>query len=619
MLYLKTYIIKMEVPWNQMNDNFSLSYPYTNPDLSDYYVDHLLYEENENDYSVDTSLYYSLYSDERHDGFPDHDDLLEKFGSERRNISQIPIGFEFDNDDASWVMACTFLIFTMHTGYGLIESGLCGQKNQVNILMRNVLDVVLSGFVFWCVGYSIVFGNHPTFSTPFFGIGGYFYSPDVSLKGTGENYLRLFYQITFATSTTTIASAAMAERANMKAFMLYGLLHVFVYSFPANWLWGKLGWLRQMGVVDLAGAGAVHELGGFCGLVVAKFIKPRIGINHGRRRVVLGNAKNGMMGMFMMWWGFLAFNSSSTFGVTKTRWMYAAKATVTTMLSSFGGGTVGLISCYIFFGAKINVSYVCNSVFGALVAITAGSFLVHAWEAVIVGLVSGSIVVFTMLFMERTQIDDPRGVFAVHGLCGCWGLISIGIFGRKGDEGLLKYDGILHGGYYLLMVQSLAALIIAVWGVITTYILLWLIDRIIPLRTPLVNELLGADYSEHNILHSGIGVDKAIHLLREYHDITEGIQPSGNNLGHSMYLENNYGDDRDQNYLLDRTRLSLASLFRSGEINNEDIIKYSKTMSVKISSNPRLSEGGGLFGSRRFFGQCDPTHLYRETNQNESV
>ena len=153
---------------------------------------------------------------------------------------------------------------------------------------------------------------------------------------------------------------------------------------------------------------------------------------------------------------------------------------------------------------------------------------------------------------------------------------------------------------------------------ITTYILLCLIDRIIPLRTPLVNELLGADYSDHDILHSGIGVDKAVHLLREYHDITEGIQPSGNNLGHSMYLENNYGDDKNQSYLLDRTRLSLASLFRGGEINNEDIKRYSKTLSTK-ASNPRLSEGGGVFGSRRPYGQYDSSHLYHTITSKETV
>ena len=600
-------------------DNFSLSYPFEERDFSEYYTDISSYDNQPKDYSADTSLYYYA-NDEIGDKitYQDHSEVLEKYKNEERIISHIPIGFEFENDDASWVMACTFLIFTTHTGYGLIESGLCGRKNEVNILMRNALDVVLSGFMFWCIGYAIVFGDDETYSTPFFGVGGYFYSLDVNEKGSGERYLRLFYQITFVSCMTTIASAAMAERANMKAFMLYGLMNVFVYSFPANWIWGKYGWLRRLGVVDLGGAGAVHELGGFCGVVVATFIKPRVGINHTRGRVALGNAKNSMMGLFMMWWGFLALNSSTSFGVTGNRWMYAAKATVTTMLSSFGGGTLGISVCYIFFGAKINVSYVCNSVFGALVAITASSFLIKAHEAIVVGLVSGAIVVLTMLILERSMIDDPRAVFAVHGLCGFWGMISVGIFGRK-DDGLLEYGGLLHGEYYLLMVQFVAASVIALWGMISTYAILCFINLIVPLRTPLVNELLGADYSDHNILNSEAGVGKAVDILREYHDITEGLQNTGHNLGHSMYLEENYGSNISRNQLLDRTRLSLAFLFKANEITNEDIITYSRSVSTK-TSNPRMSQGGGIFGSRQYDSHYgDRSHLYRDNDIKEGL
>ena len=616
----------MDYSRNEIKDNFSLSFPFQKPDFSEYYLDSFLYSDtSKEDYSVDTSLYNylnhdgdsTMYNESLQDLTNEGNIELkygtnvrfEKYGDEVRNISQIPIGFEFDNDDASWVMACTFLIFTMHTGYGLIESGFCGRKNEVNILMRNALDVVLSGFIFWCFGYAIVFGDHESLSTPFFGVGNYFYDPDVNEKGSGENYLRLFYQLTFVSCATTIASAAMAERANMKAFMLYGILNVFVYSFPANWIWGKYGWLRQIGVIDLGGSGTVHELGGFSALVVATFIKPRIGINHGRGRVVLGNAKNSMMGLFMMWWAFLAFNSSTTFGVTGNLWMYAAKATVTTMLSSFGGGTLGISVCYIFFGAKINVSYVCNSVMGALVAITAGSFLVKAYEAIIIGFVSGSIVVFTMLILERTQIDDPRAGFAVHGLCGFWGLVSVGIFGRK-QENLLEHDGLIHGEYYLIMVQFLAAVVIALWAILSTYILLTAIDQITPLRTPVVNELLGADYADHNILNSGAGVDKAVNILKEYHDISEGLQPSGNNLGHSMYLEDNYCDTFTKDQVLERTRLSLSSLFGARDITSQDVITYSK----KIKSNrppPKISEGGGIFGGGQFlFRSSDRSQLY---------
>ena len=260
------------------------------------------------------------------------------------------------------------------------------------------------------------------------------------------------------------------------------------------------------------------------------------------------------------------------------------------------------------------------SVFGALVAITASSFLIKAHEAIAIGLVSGSIVVLTMLVLERTTVDDPRAAFAVHGLCGFWGLLSVGVFGRK-SEGLMEYGGIIHGEYYLFLVQLLTASVIAVWAIVSTYIVLRFIDLITPIRAPLVNELLGADYSDHNILNGGAGVDEAVTILREYHDVTEGLQATGNNLGHSMYLEQNYGKHNPQNQLLDRTRLSLAFLFQSNDISNEDIITYSKSISTNLSNPPRMSEGGGVYGSNRNYESSYPdrSQLYREENANEFV
>ena len=151
--------------WKQQ-DNFSLSYDFAPPDFSEYYADPSVYDNSAHEYSSDTSSYY-YQLDNKNDELPRYSlnghDLFEKYKNEDGNISHIPLGLEFENDDASWVMACTFLIFTMHTGYGLIESGLCGRKNEVNILMRNALDVVLSGFVFWCFGYGNFLCNSKQF------------------------------------------------------------------------------------------------------------------------------------------------------------------------------------------------------------------------------------------------------------------------------------------------------------------------------------------------------------------------------------------------------------------------------------------------------------------------
>ena len=128
------------------------------------------------------------------------------------NTTLPPLGLEFENDDAAWVMACTFLIFTMQTGFGLFESGMCSQKNEVNILMKNIVDVAIGGFLFWAVGYSIVKGDHPRYTTRFFGVGKYFFTPNANVRGTGEEFLDFFLQTGYVTTATTIPSGAMAER-----------------------------------------------------------------------------------------------------------------------------------------------------------------------------------------------------------------------------------------------------------------------------------------------------------------------------------------------------------------------------------------------------------------------
>ena len=525
---------------------------------------------------------------------PKDPDVIE----EPKNDVYVPLGLEFENDDAAWVMACTFLIFTMQTGHALLESGMCSQKNEVSILMSNAVAVSIAGFGFWAFGYGIVKGDHP-YSTPFYGVGKYFYHPDANIHGTGEGYLMFMEHTAYATISITIPSGAMAERSNFKAMMLYSLLGILTYSFPANWIWGPKGWLKQLGAIDLAGAGAVHILGGFSALVGSWYLGPRTGFRLRRTRLVMGNAKNSIMGLFMVWWGFLAFNSGSTFGVSGVKWTYSAKATVTTMNSSFGGGTVGLLACYIFFGANIDCAYIINCVLGSLVAITGCSYLVATWEALIIGLVSGVLTFITMLVTERTKIDDACASFATHGVSGVWAMMAVGIFGRKTGDGLLKYQGLTQGGSYLLGVQLLASVVMSLWAMALTLATLWIIDKVIPLRSSLVDELLGSDYSDHNILHAGIGIENAVEVLSNYHDIKVGLDPTGNNLGHMMFLENNYADGShpSEREYLKRARLSLHHILGGHAVTDEDIINYSKN---NPRSRPIKSQGGGLLGRREY-------------------
>ena len=509
-------------------------------------------------------------------------------------INSIEIGYEFENDDAAWVLSCTFMIFTMQTGFGLIESGMCHRKNEVNILMTNVMDVALGGFTFWFLGYGLAFGNSP-YTNSFIGIDGFLFNRDVNNLYSGESLLHFFYQMALSSTATTICSGAMAERANFRATMIFVTVNVLIYALPAHWIWHESGWLYQLGARDLAGSGPVHLLGGVSGLVAAYMLGPRLGRSK-HSQIAMGNAKNSLIGLFMLWWGTLAFNSGSTFGVTIDKWAYAARSTVATMCCSFGGGITGLLICYIFFAGKIDVAYILNCVFGSLAAITGSCYMVRMYEAVCIGLISGLITFLTMLVIERTKLDDPCGSFAVHGMNGAWGLIALGLFGHKEHE-KLEYDGLLYnGGVYQLYVQFLAVFSITAWTIITTYLILWMINKITPLRTQVVCELLGADYTVHNIMHGGAsGIAKAVETLKYVDpDIPTDIEPTGNNLGHSMYLEDNYAEGFDlRSKKLENAGLTLSMMFAENVrlLDVQEFIEH-----TGVPKNIRPTSGGGAFG-----------------------
>lgn len=247
---------------------------------------------------------------------------------------------------------------------------------------------------------------------------------------------------------------------------------------------------------------------------------------------------------------------SSTFGVSQYKWMLSAKSTVTTMIASFGGGLVGLIICYAFYGGKMKVKYIESCVFASLVAIagmftnwtqllyhlisslelqTASCYIVTTWEAFLIGAFSALLCYLSVIILEQTDIDDPCGAFSVHGVAGIWGMLAVGIFGDvKPNMDLPQHKGLLWGGpdgYYLFAVQTFASLVLVVWSMGGTYLLLKLLNRVCDMRMSMVDELLGADYTVHNILHPDIGVEEAVEVLSKFHEVAVGLDPTGNNLG----------------------------------------------------------------------------------------
>ncbi|XP_022103032.1 putative ammonium transporter 2 isoform X2 [Acanthaster planci] len=394
-----------------------------------------------------------------------------------------------DWDDPIWILTSAFVIFTMQSGFGLLESGTATSKNEVNIMVKNAVDVIFGGITYWMVGYAFSFGDQEHENkNAFSGYGNFFLDVEADDTGIGQRYSHFIFQLAFATTATTIVSGAMVERTRLEAYIIFSLLNTLISSFPSHWVWAKDGFLFKMGVVDVAGGGPVHIAGGVTGLVATLMLKPR----HRRYKTSdpppMGSPTNAILGMFMLWWGWLGFNCGSTQGITKDKWALAARSAVATICSSMAGGIGGITLSYLTKRRKFDIGYLIDGVLGALVSITGGCIACGGVE-----------------LLNKLKIDDPVGVVPVHFFCGAWSLVAAGLFVKhdsieETNNGTIQHDGLfMGGGPALLGIQLLTVVCITAWCGIIACIILKIISLTIGLRFPFHEELLGADMVEHSI------------------------------------------------------------------------------------------------------------------------
>lgn len=416
------------------------------------------------------------------------------------NETELDYDGKVKNEDAVWILTNSFIILTMQSGFGLLESGMVSLKNEANIMVKNAVDVVFGGLSYWMFGYAFSFGKG-NLGNPFCGIG-YFFT-DADDKEMGQVYSEYFFQLSFATTATTIVSGAMAERIKLKAYILYSFLNTLTYSFPAHWVWGETGWLRQLGAIDIAGCSAVHLVGGVSGLVATMMLKPRYGkFDANAPPKQMASPTNVVLGTFMLWWGWLGFNCGSTFGVTGMKWKLASRSAVVTINGAIGGGIVGTAYSYITYKKQINIPIFVTGILSGLVGITAICTLARPWEGLLIGAIGALLACPCCALLDRLKIDDPVGCVPTHAVAGIWGLVAVAFFAEKD---ILQADfmgefGIFKGGSWrFLGVQLLVAVSISAWSALTTYLELLLVDKVVGLRMSLEDELLGADHIEHGI------------------------------------------------------------------------------------------------------------------------
>lgn len=401
--------------------------------------------------------------------------------------------------DTTWVFLTGFLVFFMQTGFALLETGMVRQTGAVNALLENFVDAGLTALVWWAVGFGIAFGadnGSGLFGTSYFFLGvaqmGELY------PGLTINVLTMFFfQFAFAATASTITTGAMAERTDFVGDLIYSaLIAIFIYPVIAHWVWGS-GWLFTSGFHDFAGSTVVHTVGGVIALIGAWMLGPRPDRVWGQMPKP-HNLAYATLGTMILWFGWYGFNPGSTLGAGNTGLI--GLVTLNTTLGAGAGAMVSMIVQY-FRSGKWDLGYTLNGSLAGLVAITAPCAFVEPWAAVLIGGIGGVVVIYAAEMIERLRIDDAVGAFAVHGACGIWGTLSIGLFALPSltFAGAMAGEGgvFATGSFALLGVQVLGSLATIAYVGVTSVVMFALLKAINRLRVARKADLVGIDVYEH--------------------------------------------------------------------------------------------------------------------------
>ncbi len=407
-----------------------------------------------------------------------------------------------------WTLVAAILVFWMQAGFAMVESGFARSKNTVNILMKNLMDFCIGTLVFYAIGFGLMFGSSK------YGIIGsdlFFMKGIVGAENGAEwGWTFVIFQTVFAATSATIVSGAMAERTKFKAYLVYCVfICLFIYPIFGKWAWGSLfnseaaGWLQKLptgSFVDFAGSTVVHSIGGWLALAGALLVGPRIGKYgpDGTPRAIPGhNITIAALGVFILWMGWFGFNpGSTTIGNGEI-----GRVAMITNLSGAVAAISAMATAWILF-KKPDASMALNGALAGLVGITAGCYTVTPVGALIIGLVSGVIVVLSVIFIDKVlKIDDPVGAISVHGVCGLWGTLACGLFNAEKIIGIKEVStGLFYGGgFNQLISQLIGAGTAFVWSFGIGLALFKIIDLTIGLRVTREEELRGLDIDEHGM------------------------------------------------------------------------------------------------------------------------
>ena len=401
-----------------------------------------------------------------------------------------------------WFLIGAALVFWMQAGFAMVETGFTRAKNAGNILMKNLMDFCIGTVVFILIGFSLLLGED---MIGLIGKPGF----DIFTNYAEFDWSNFVFNLVFCATTATIVSGAMAERTKFLSYCIYSaVISALIYPIEAHWIWGG-GWLAQLGFHDFAGSCAIHMVGGISALIGAKLLGPRIGkfVKDKDGKITKVNAfpghnlPIGCLGVFILWLGWYGFNGAACTSVEQLGSVF-----LTTTVAPAIATVVCMIFTWIKYG-KPDVSMCLNASLAGLVAITAPCDVTDVTGALIIGAVSGVLVVFGVWLLDyKLHIDDPVGAVAVHCLNGIWGTIAVGLFATTSAPGNDSLTGLFYGGgFKLLGIQLLGFLAVAAWTAVTITITFLVIKAIVGLRVSEEEEIVGLDSCEHGLTSAYAG------------------------------------------------------------------------------------------------------------------
>jgi Amt family ammonium transporter len=411
--------------------------------------------------------------------------------------------------DTVWTLIAAMLVFFMNLGFAMVESGLCQAKNCVNILAKNFVVFAVSSLAFLILGWGLMFGD----GTGLFGTQGLFFLHGAdNSPATGDAYrgvysainwtsvplwTKFFFQLVFAGTAATIVSGAVAERIKFLSFVLFSFVIVgVIYPVTGHWIWGG-GWLSKYGFYDFAGSTVVHSVGGWAALTGVLLLGPRLGKYKGGRVIPIPghNMTAATIGVFVLWLGWFGFNPGSTMAADAKAIGHIA---VTTNTAAAAASMSALVTAIVVLG-KPDLSMILNGCLAGLVAITAPCAFVSVESSLIIGLVAGVLVVFSVLFFDRLEIDDPVGALSVHLANGIWGTLAVGLFADAAAAPVTgPHNGLFFGGGFGQLWAQLVGVVTAGAYTFVVGLLAWaIIKGVMGIRVSPEEELEGLDVGEH--------------------------------------------------------------------------------------------------------------------------